>query len=421
MLPKTAHLAKSARTLYTKAMAELSTDTSRQEKDLRFIQELTSKALGQETLGGFWPIIEESLVRYFGCDRATLYFVDKVELRSMFARGLDSSVVLRLGDGIAGKVAMLGGPIVVNDPYGDQRFHPAYDRATGYKTENLACAPFTHENQAVGVVELLNKPGGFTPEDEASLRSFSPHIGFCIVKLYADQKNRELQARLAQVTKMATLGTLVGGMVHEIGTPLTAIEVAVSRLQGAVAPDSVQHADLEQLRQQVVRCMRIARNMLDFARRSEFILETVSVGKALDATLALAEHSARLQGVAIERQTPADLPAVRAADDQLQQVFLNLITNALQAMPRGGTLRIAGSRKGGFVEIAFSDDGQGIEPTDMAQVFEPFFTTRPKGIGTGLGLPICRDLVARCGGKLTAHSEGPGKGATFLVELPIAP
>lgn len=396
------------------------TSPARIENELRFIHDLTKKALGLESLTAFWPVLESSLVGFFGCDRATLYLVEKVELRSMFAKGLDHTVVVKLGDGISGVVALSGKPEVVNDPYQDKRFNSAYDRISGYKTQNLACSPFLHENQAIGVVELLNKPGGFSDDDAASMEAFAPHIGFIIAKLSSDQRNRELQSRLAQVAKMATLGTLVGGVVHEIGSPLTAMEAAVERLLAMHPPGGEEHERLEQLRAQVVRCHRLTRGLLDFARRSEFALETVSVARALEATLALADHQARLQNVVIEVRGSTEIPDVKAAYDQLQQVFLNLITNALQAMPQGGRLGISAVKTESTVDVGFSDDGEGIDPMDLAQMFEPFFTTRSKGFGTGLGLSICKDLVERFGGKLEGRSEGKGHGATFTVKLPVA-
>ena len=392
---------------------------ARTENELRFVHDLTKKALGLESLHAFWPILESSLVSFFGCDRATLYLVDKAELRSMFAKGLDNAVVVKLGDGVAGAVGLTPKPIVVNDPYHDERFNRAYDYITHYKTENLACAPFIHENEAVGVVELLNKPGGFTDEDAASMQSFAPHIGFIIAKLMSDQRNRELQARLAQVAKMATLGTLVGGVVHEIGSPLTAMEAAVERLLAGAQPGSELYEKLDSLKVQVIRSHKITRNLLDFARRSEFALEKVSVTKALEATVGLADHQARLNNVALHVVIEPALPDVKAAFDQLQQVFLNLITNALQAMPHGGNLHITAQKEGAKVVVGFKDDGEGIDPMDMGRMFEPFYTTKPKGFGTGLGLSICKDLVERFGGTLEAHSAGKGHGATFTVTLDV--
>jgi len=401
-------------------MADPAGTVSRVESELRFIHDLTKRALGLESLTAFWPILESSLVKFFTCDRATLYLVEKTELRSMFAKGLDHAVVVRLGDGVAGSVALSGKPIVVNDPYNDKQFNPAYDRISGYKTQNLACAAFIHENQAVGVVELLNKPGGFSDDDAAAMNAFAPHIGFVIAKLLSDQKNRELQARLAQVAKMATLGTLVGGVVHELGTPLTSMDASVERLLAATPPEHEHHAKLEQLRGQVLRCHRMVRGLLDFARKSEFALDKVSVVKAIESTVALADHQARLNGVAVELRVPADLPEVKAANDQLQQVLLNLITNALQAMQGGGHLVIEARKGEKTVDVSVADDGEGIDPVDMAQMFEPFFTTRPKGFGTGLGLSICKDLVERFGGTLEGRSNGKGHGAVFTIKLPLA-
>lgn len=401
-------------------MLETGTDAPRQERELAFICELTKKALGLESLHEFWPLVEAELIGFFACDRATLYLVDKAELRSMFARGLANSVTVKLGDGVAGHVAINGRTVIVNDPYKDDRFNPVYDRATGYKTENLACGAFLHENQAVGVVELMNRRGGFSPEDSRSLDWFAPHIGFIIAKLLADQKNREMQQNLAQVTKMAALGMLVSGTAHELGTPMTIMQGAAERLTTMVPPDSPLLAEFERIRHQAVRCQAIVKNLLDFARKTEFRQQAVSVADQLKPTLDLVEHQARLQGVAIEARVPAGLPSVKAGANQLQQVFLNLVVNGLQAMPLGGKLAVTAQAAEGTVLVRFRDDGEGIDPGDLARIFEPFFTTRPSGFGTGLGLSICKDLVERFGGTLTARSDGKGRGAEFTVLLKTA-
>jgi signal transduction histidine kinase len=237
---------------------------------------------------------------------------------------------------------------------------------------------------------------------------------FYLVRRYA-----ALQRRAAQRAEhLAVLGKLLAGVAHEVRNPLAGIRSTVQlweRLPDtARSPDSI-HAVI----QGVDRLNEIVSRLLLFARMGDNDEPTpVSVNSVLADTLNLLEAQARSQAVAIERELEPDLPPVCASASALRQVFLNLATNALQAMPQGGRLhcqtRYESQKQA--VEIRFSDTGPGIPPDVRKHLFDPFFTTRPDG--TGLGLAICQEFLHEHSGKLEFQAGGPG--ATFVVVLPAA-
>ena len=142
--------------------------------------------------------------------------------------------------------------------------------------------------------------------------------------------------------------------------------------------------------------------------------------EVLDAALKLVHQELSLTGVRTQLRVAGDLPPVRGNPGNLQQVFLNLFLNAIQAMPQGGELTVDAARDDGFVRVRVQDTGPGIPAADLDKVFEPFFTTRPAGIGTGLGLAVSHSIVQQHGGIIDVRSE-PGQGAPFTVFLPVAP
>jgi signal transduction histidine kinase len=162
--------------------------------------------------------------------------------------------------------------------------------------------------------------------------------------------------------------------------------------------------------------------MLDFARQSEFMRSQVTMNKLVEETIALIQHQIQSSGVVVQTDLEIDLPAIYADPNQMKQVILNLIQNALQAMPEGGELFIQTRRQSssGYegIALAFKDNGEGIPTNIIDRVFEPFFTTRPVGKGTGLGLSVIYGIVTDHGGHIDVESQ-PGQGSCFTVCLPV--
>ena len=252
----------------------------------------------------------------------------------------------------------------------------------------------------------------------------APHagVGSVVVTVEDVTEQQAIEAQAIQSEKMAAVGTLVSGVAHELNNPLTSIaglaEFLLEQPLGTV-PD---RDHLRVIAEEAQRAGSIVRNLLTFARKGPSERQRLDLGDVVERTLFLMDWELKLQGIAMERHVARDLPAVMGDRQQLQQVVLNLVTNAAQAvatLPAGLPRRITVSVEpaGERVVVRVADSGLGIPADVLPRVFSPFFTTKPQGEGTGLGLFISYGLVEGHGGTLTVESR-PGAGATFTLSLP---
>jgi len=230
------------------------------------------------------------------------------------------------------------------------------------------------------------------------------------------EERRLLQSQLAHQEKMAAFGLFAAGVAHEIGNPLAAISSELELLLGEQDLTTV-HTSLGQIRVQVGRISRILRELVDFARRRRDTEADLSLNSVVDDTLRLIRPDPRMRSVVLSTDLDPDIPPVRLVEDRLVQILLNLVLNALDAMPSGGKLSIRTRPLDGAVLLEVADTGVGMSEEVRARAFEPLFTTKPQGKGTGLGLAICADFVAAVGGRIEVVSR-PGEGTTFRVTLP---
>jgi signal transduction histidine kinase len=235
----------------------------------------------------------------------------------------------------------------------------------------------------------------------------------------------ELQTRqeqLLQSGKMAAVGTLTSGVAHELNNPLNNIGLTLEALLDDFddLSEEAKRRMLTQAYTQVERAGATVRNLLDFTRKGRAVFARFPVGRAVETAKRLVSNEARLAGVTWTVAIPDDLPEVRGHPHDLQQVFLNLFLNAIQAMPEGGRLEVKGETvEDVWVRVRVTDDGAGIPPEHLSQIFDPFFTTKGPGMGTGLGLSVSHGIIEQHGGRIEVTSD-PGKGTTFSVFLPIA-
>lgn len=261
---------------------------------------------------------------------------------------------------------------------------------------------------------------------EAELREAVRQREHALQELHA--KTEELRAttqQLWQAARLAGVGELAASIAHELNNPLGTVSLRVEGLLAKTPPDDPRRKALEIIEGEVERMAGLVSNLLQFSRAGRDQVSTVDVCEEINRTLELVAHHLRKRGVRVEPQFAPDVPPIHADRQQLRQVFLNLFTNAADAMPEGGRLipRVRrGELPGGIpaVVVEVEDTGVGIPPELLPRVFEPFFTTKEEGKGTGLGLAICRRIIDQHRGKIEVDSQ-VGRGTTFRLWLPVRP
>lgn len=233
------------------------------------------------------------------------------------------------------------------------------------------------------------------------------------------ERTRELQETQAHVLhqeKMAAFGLLAAGIAHEVGNPLTSISSLVQMLQRRDC-DGYTREKLGLVNGQLQRIQNTLRELVNFSRPTTTERTRVALNEILEEALSIAKYYKGTNRRTVVYQVPADLPALFAARDQLVQVFLNLVLNAVDATDKGGLIEIQAARQGEELWVTVRDDGHGIAPTDATRLFQPYFTTKKHG--TGLGLFVTRRMLADQGGTVECASR-PGEGTVFEVRLPVA-
>lgn len=257
---------------------------------------------------------------------------------------------------------------------------------------------------------------------EAALREGNRRLEETLAALQA--KNEEVNVmtqQLWQTAKLATVGELAASIAHELNNPLATVTVRVESLLAQTGVEDPKRRPLEIIEQEVERMGNLVANLLQFSRRGQRQMSSVDVADELEKSLELIRHHLRNRRIQVVQEFIPDLPIIQADRQQLRQVFLNLLTNASDAMPDGGTLTLrtildtlpSGKRA---LVIEFADTGVGIPAEHLPKVMEPFFTTKEEGKGTGLGLAICRRAVQEHGGTVQISSV-VGKGTTIRIAL----
>jgi signal transduction histidine kinase len=288
---------------------------------------------------------------------------------------------------------------------------------------DVLCVPLIRRDEVIGALVVLRQVGELDVDYIPLMEHVAATVSVAVqnaqlfqdLESFAEEVERS-QNQLIQAEKMAAVGRLAASLAHEINNPLQAIQNSLHLALHQALDEPKRRHFLEMAQQEVGRLVQIVRRMLDFYRPSS-AMQLLDVNRPVDDALAIA--SKRLQQAKIEivaRLTP-DLPAIRGAPNQLVQVFLNIIINAIEAMPDGGTLWVGTAYHAERQQVvaAFRDSGAGIAPEMQERLFEPFHTSKPTG--TGLGLAISYGIVERHGGAIVIENP-PGGGTTFIVRLP---
>ena len=245
----------------------------------------------------------------------------------------------------------------------------------------------------------------------------------------ADQEKERMNEQIIETGKLASVGELAAGIAHEINNPVAIMVEEAGWVEDLLEDvedggDGVKNLEefkraVEQIKNQGRRCKEITHKLLSFARKTDSRVQEVQVNQLIEEIVSLSEQRAKYSKVTIRTNLAEDLPAVRVSQSELQQVFLNLINNALDAMAKGGgIIDITSHIDGDFLIFEVTDNGPGIPEANLGRVFDPFFTTKPVGKGTGLGLSICYGIIKKMGGEIDVHSV-VDTGTTFHVKIPV--
>ncbi|RKY82918.1 hypothetical protein DRP98_08355 [candidate division KSB1 bacterium] len=304
-----------------------------------------------------------------------------------------------------------------------------YSEAVWPEVDHLILFPLTVTRQPVGFLEIAvpswDEHGS---KIELALTQllcdlFASSVARFRLSEHLEHTNKTLgniKSQLLHAGKLIALGELTSGIAHEVNNPLTTI---LGRIQILMMNKTLPQALIEKLKiveNETKRVAQIIRQLLNFSRRNSEQVDTevVDINATILNSLQLTRHALEVEGIDVEIKLNENLRQVLGDSNQLQQVFINLITNAKQAMSRGGKLKISSEMQNGFVKIVFSDTGCGIPIEFRNKIFEPFFTTKLDNGGTGLGLAISKEIIEKHRGKIQVRSA-KNRGTTFIIKLPV--
>lgn len=236
-----------------------------------------------------------------------------------------------------------------------------------------------------------------------------------IIKDYTEFKR--LQAQIDQSEKLAVIGQLAAGVAHEIGNPLTSISSLVQILQRR-SQDPFMNEQLVNIKENIDRITRIVRELVDFSRPPSYETALQDITDIIKTAIGIVKYDKRVRKVKFETDLKNTLPSINIAADQLLQVFVNILINALDATEGNGIIKVKSSFDQNSIEVDFTDDGIGMDAETQKKIFDPFFTTKDVGKGTGLGLSVSYGIIKRFGGEIFVKSA-PRQGSTFTIRLPI--
>ncbi len=417
-------------------------------RNLGLIHEVVQQVIGLTDSREVAEITSDLLVRYFAYELCSVFIADENgDLTISGFGGTSQNVVKRamksfeypVSGGITGLVFGTGESMVVNDVLQDSR----YRSVKGWQAGSEMCVAIRDGENILGIVDVQSSSqNAFTHNDFIALESLAGILASVITS--ADQYQRlqvtisqlrstqvELRARmeaqrsaenrLVQAAKLAAVGEMAAGIAHELNNPLTSVTGFTELALDAIPPDSQTRKDLEIVIREAVRARDVVRRLLDFARQGESTRAHTSLNEVIEDVVALSRHLIHTSGVELQLELEEDLPWVMADSNQMKQVLLNLVHNALQAMPAGGEMSVStrSASRGGrdWIMVRVCDTGVGIPQSELARIFEPFYTTKGDQGGTGLGLSVTYGIVTDHGGQIDVQSE-QGVGSKFTVWLP---
>ena len=389
-------------------------------------------------------LVLEGVTKNIGFDRARLYLVNEKKniLECKMAVGVDEDrikgVVLSLDkhDSVVARSICERKPFVIPEAQNDPRVNPLMKEK--FNLHSLVVIPLFAKDKALGAIAADHVEAGrsITKQTLESVMTFAQQAGLAIhnafmyqeLKTFSQQMEEKIQqttadlrkteAQLIRSEKLAALGQLAAGIAHEIRNPLTSINILIHSLRDKPSDEERHQEDLRVIEEEIHRINEIVDQFLRFAKPAPPLLQEADVLSLFEETLLLLKPQIEKQRIFVEKEFPA-LPPTVLDREQMKQVILNLLLNALQAMPGGGRLRLSAQvlEDNRWIQLSIQDTGVGIPPEDMNKLFDPFFSTKEGGVG--LGLSIAHRILDQHRGKIQAQST-PGRGTLFTLWLPIS-
>jgi len=385
------------------------------------------------TIGNIRELLESDSIR--------IYLLDgKRNVLNLAAhRGLSSEFISKshirhreVGVGFLGQAVLACETRVVDNIEASE--DPYADLLVKEGLHSTAYIPLVSKGQPLGVMVVSSYSGfKFSANYVDFLTAIGNQIGVAVdnANLYenlkrAYQKLKEAQEQVIRTEKLASLGKLAATVAHEINNPLAAVLTYTRLMMKLMSRGRFTQERLEDIARyltimesETARCGEIVKNLLAFSRQPKITVEASSIEELIEKTLALISHDLEMKNIQLVKEIEPDLPKIKCSSRHIQQALLNLLSNASEAMPEGGTLTVTAkrSKSDGFVEAVISDTGCGISEEDLKNIFEPFFTTKEEGRGVGLGLSVVHGIITRHNGSIEIESK-PDEGSAFKVRLP---
>ena len=388
-------------------------------------------------------LVLESVTKNIGFDRARLYLVNEKRniLECKMAVGIDEGKIKEITlpldpeESVVARSIFEKQPFVIPDASRDPRVNPVLQEKLNL--QSLVVIPLLVKEKSLGAIAADHtEPGkNITRETLESVMTFAQQAGLAIhnalmyqeLKAFSQQMEEKIQkttadlrkteAQLIRSEKLAALGQLAAGIAHEIRNPLTSINILIHSLTENLSTEDSRWEDLKVIEEEVLRINEILDQFLRFAKPASPLFEKTNLIPIFEEILQLLRPQIERGKIAVKKEFEP-LPLITVDKEQIKQVILNLLMNAIQAMPGGGELSMSGrfSKDGYWVELTIQDSGIGIPLEDLKKLFDPFFSTKEGGIG--LGLSIAHRIIDQHHGKIEVEST-PGKGTLFTISLPV--
>jgi signal transduction histidine kinase len=418
-------------------------------RNLGLIHEMVQQVIGLNDKKEMAQITADLLAQYFAYELAGVILLgDDSKTPILGFGGSRAELVLAalqledflVNDGITAYVLYTGQSVLINDTRQDKLYKPLH----GWGAGSELCVALKDGDRVLGIIDVeSSQQNAFNNNDLLAMESLAGVLATVVSS--ADQYQRlqdtvrqlraaqvelrarmvaqqEAENRLVQAAKLAAVGEMAAGIAHELNNPLTTVTGFTELLLDEMPGDAPHRAEMEMVLREARRARDVVRHLLDFARQGERTRASFDINGLVEDVLALTKHLIHTSGVQLDVNLAESLPWVSVDGNQIKQVLLNLVHNALQAMPSGGALKIQTEERARddrrWVIISVCDSGIGIDPQNRERIFEPFFTTKGNTGGTGLGLSVTYGIVTDHGGTIEVDSR-PGAGSTFTVWLPI--